>query len=457
MGIRTRWIIAAALVCRLAGMLLAGDTGLAVRNVVHGHAGEQLLRMFEVNNDELLIAEIALCQRNGLSYSSSHEAKRAGYVYDFTAFRPSYPVYLHIVLQNVFHLLFPGHEIRLDKRDPYFLMYGAALQLVSFLLFFASLFWLRMIAQYFLKPIYCDLTLLLYGLHPAVMLYVGSLVNYEAVTVSLIIINLALLLKLIHSGLTSKEKAVFMAGFLISVLFRPQQLFIYLALLLLMTLMRMQVSKSVRVQMVRLAMGCTILYAVSCIPVVVRNYRIFSTATMGTNGLNFYRGHNPFARGSWCNTCSTDSTEPYYQYIRNEIPGYDALIETEKSKALQKLAISWMVHHPLLELRLCLRKTAVYFIPVNSDHHVFNLFNALYHAGCLLYCLFLAYDAFIRKQPKIAEWILVAPLAGSLLVSLVFYVGYRWRYYAEPFMVVMTMVMIQRFISAWRHRKAIQS
>jgi len=51
---------------------------------------------------------------------------------------------------------------------------------------------------------------------------------------------------------------------------------------------------------------------------------------------------------------------------------------------------------------------------------------------------------FFRKQLVSYENVFVLmPIAGSLIVSIVFFVGYRWRYYAEPFLVLSCLLFLK--------------
>jgi len=51
----------------------------------------------------------------------------------------------------------------------------------------------------------------------------------------------------------------------------------------------------------------------------------------------------------------------------------------------------------------------------------------------------------VRGQWSSTATQLASPVAAALLLSLVFFVGARWRYYAEPFMIAVIAYQLSQF------------
>jgi hypothetical protein len=445
-----RWIIAFGIFSRILGVITCGDPGTAFYNVAHGKIKVQVQNMLAVNNDELIIGETALNHHYGLSYASSLEAKRGGYVYDFTAYRPSYHVYLHIFLMESYFKIFPSEKIALTKTDPYFLGFAFMMQVISLLLFCISLFYFRKIALFFLDGIWPGVALVFYSIYPSVIFYVGNQVNFESITASLLIINMAIVLKACNEKISRAQTAAFICSFLLSVLFRPQQVFIYLfvfGIYFLSAFLKRKTFACLFSQSLKLTAACCLSFMLFNVPVVIKNHRLFGAWVLANNGALFNYGHNPYARGSWCGTCEADTGSSYYKYVRQNIAGYDRMNEYEKSESCKRLGWQWIKGNLPAEMKLAARKAAIYFLPFNNDHNVFNPLNLFVHAGTLIFIFYMLYRILITKELDWKYFLLSAPLAGSLAVSIFFFVGYRWRYYAEPFMVIMTVIMIEK---CWR-------
>ena len=441
----TGLVMLLAMACRVTGMLTGGNLPETYNSMRRGEIREHFNRILTVNNDEMLIAEVAINHRHGLSYSSSQESKRSGYRYDFTAYRPAYPVYLHLALLTFYEDVLPGRQVTWQRSDPYFITYACLLQVISLVLFFCSLYYFRSAALRFLSPVLANVALLLYGLYPSVSFFIGNLVNYESLVTSLLIINVALILKAMEKELSFSDRLRVIACFFPAVLFRPQVLFIYIFLFgfyLLYTGYDWKTRPAAFRSALVVVLLSGFLFLSANIPVLIKNYRLFGGWTLGTTGFNFSLGHNPFARGGWCGDCFVNPASPYYQYIRKEIPGYEQLDEYQKAVNLQKLGWDWIKRNPMDEFVLSVRKVAIYFLPYNNDDTRFNPMNFLVHLGCILFLLAGLVQIARRKFPAGRYWLLAAPLAGSILVTILFHVGYRWRYYAEPFMIIMTLMVV---------------
>ena len=123
------------------------------------------------------------------------------------------------------------------------------------------------------------------------------------------------------------------------------------------------------------------------------------------------------------------------------IPNLDLLNEYEEGQARKDFAIKWIKTNPVKEVELIARKIAIFMLPVNFEKG-YNLINILVH---LLFILSLLLVLFKRRIDR-TLLVLLSPTLGALLLSLVFFVGLRWRYYAEPFFILtLTYVLFSYF------------
>ena len=72
------------------------------------------------------------------------------------------------------------------------------------------------------------------------------------------------------------------------------------------------------------------------------------------------------------------------------------------------------------------------FIPINFFVHF------LFLLSVFLMCLRI-------RELELPELIVLSPVVFSILLSLVFFVGYRWRLWAEPFMITYIFIVSNKF------------
>ena len=144
--------------------------------------------------------------------------------------------------------------------------------------------------------------------------------------------------------------------------------------------------------------------------------------------------------GNW-----TDSSNQLYKYSHSQIKNINELNELEESKARKQLGIKWIKENPIGEIKLIFRKIAIYFLPNNFEVlygcNFLNPINLIVHVLFLCFILVKLYNRTIT----INELLILSPIAASIILSIVFFVGYRWRYYAEPFMIIFAWQLIHIF------------
>lgn len=398
-----------------------------------------------VNPDELLIAEVAINYHKGLGYVSSMEiiSKEK---YQKTALRPSFPVFTHIFLMSWYQKLNLEQSIELSTRNSYFLFYGAIIQIFSLLLFISALLSFQSIASFYFQgnTKWVLLTTIFFGVYPSVLLYVGGLTNYENIAMPLIIVTFRLVLKAFENPVNGKHIILVTFAVVWATLVRPQTFFVFFFIFLWIIAWGI-FKKKLLINKLLLGGILSIFIFLANLPALLKNKELFGKYLVSTQiGFSFFEGHNPFARGSWCGDCGINPERPVFKYVREQIKDFENLNEFERSNALKDLAWQWIKENPLQEIILTFRKIAIYFLPYNSDHNYFNPLNLFVHLGFLSFVFF----SFWKRNFTKETILLLTPIIGSIVLSIIFFVGYRWRYYAEPFMIIAAMLFVKNILTS---------
>jgi hypothetical protein len=314
---------------------------------------------------------------------------------------------------------------------------------LSTLLYIVSIFYFFKLAQIVLDSTYSFWATVLYTFFPATLYYIGPLFAYENIVVPLMMIVIWQLLQMLQLKSKSYYWLTVPVFTTISILIRPNMLLVYGCLFIVFLLISFK--KSAQTIAILLLTGVLIIAA--HIPTLIKNHQQFGAYILNTqSGFEMLQGHNPTAKGSWRGGWR-EPGNPLYEFAHSSIPGIDSMNEYMESKARQQLAIRWMKEHPMQELVLNARKVAIYLLPKNYEvmpySQMLNPINALtYLAGIV--GIFLL---FVRKEFN-KNWLLfLCPLAGSILTSFLYFVGYRWRLYAEPFLCLMAIYTLQVFLN----------
>lgn len=364
-----------------------------------------------VMNDSLVLGgdesrnyQTALNHVNGFGYSILQNGK-----YVPTAFHSSFAVLMYeaLILINI------------SKEFIALLIW-----ILSFLFYAASILFFYRLTELYLSRFRFAATVA-YCFYPSVIYFIGSISLYENIVLPLLVINFYFLM-------TGTHKIFVIASSVLSCLVRPNILPVYALLLLFHALHKKKIEIP--------AYAC-LFFLLLNIPVLIKNKNTFGNYFLSTQaGFEFLQGHSPVARGSWTVIYGRKES-PLYQYAHANIPGIDTMNEFRESLARQNLAWKWIKENPLGEMKLAFRKVLIYFAPYNlkglwgSD--IFNPLNFLVHLFFVLWLITAA-----RSYQNV---MLVAPAAASIITSLVFFVGYRWRFYAEPFMIIAAFSYLKRF------------
>lgn len=177
------------------------------------------------------------------------------------------------------------------------------------------------------------------------------------------------------------------------------------------------------------------------LPIIYSNYKDFGSVFLSTQaGFNFFHGHNPVARGSWLGTIWEKHHNILYPMLEanKDLP---FLNEKHEADFYNQLAWQWILENPIKELELIVRKTAIFFLPHNFMDWNIHPFNLFVYLGFLLYSI--RYFWNFRKEDQ-TLLILYVPIVAIFLLNIGYFVEYRWRYYAEPFMLFFAFCYFRR-------------
>lgn len=381
-----------------------------------------------MNIDEESNYEVATNHYKGRGYTYFDEEKNA---YLPTAFHASFTIFVYesVLLKNHIH-----------KR-----YWVAFCNVISAVLLAFSIHYFYLICLWFLSSKLSYYATFSYCLFPSVIYYIGTLFWYEQIVLSILIIVIYLMLKSFKGVLSNIEIALLSCCIIIASLLRIQSITIFIPLLLFSIfymLYQKQAKKSLMYGIILL------LGIVAHFPSLAKNKSIYGHYILSTQmGYEILQGHNPFAKGSWMGDWLLPQSA-LYQYSHQKIPHIAELNQYEEGIARKQLAFNWIKENPFAEIKLLIRKLMLYFLPRNFEFLPFNQvpnpINFIFYLGFITYII----NSFrTNTNAWTAERLFILmPIIGSLTLTLVFFMGARWRYYAEPFMIIFAWMAFQYFI-----------
>ncbi len=371
---------------------------------------------FMMNPDEERNYQIAFNNQNGNGYTVYNTENKS---FIQSAFHGSFTVLVYeFLLKNKI------------KKEIWIIF----IQVFWIILFGLSINYFYKLCLHFLNnekyALYATLT---YCFYPSILIYIGILFSYENLVLPLLVIITYKLLYSFRDGFIKWDYLLIPISVSLSCLFRPQSIAIYFVVFFVYVCIVLIKKSYSLIPLLLLTFSITFLFH---IPLLLKNKKMFGEYILSTQtGFELLQGHNPTARGSWMGNWQ-DSTNQLYQYSHSQIKNISKLNELEESKARQKVAVKWIKENPISEIKLILRKIAIYFLPKNYEvlygSNFLNPINFFVHVFFLCFILIKLFKMVI----KLDDFIIFAPIAASILLSIIFFVGYRWRYYAEPFMII---------------------
>jgi hypothetical protein len=183
-------------------------------------------------------------------------------------------------------------------------------------------------------------------------------------------------------------------------------------------------------------------------PSLQKNKQLFGSYILSTQtGYEILQGHNPYAKGSWMGNWLLPSSELYH-YSHKKIPDIETLNQYTEGLARKKVAFTWIKENPLDEIKLSFRKLLLFFLPRNFEFLPFNQLpnpiNFIFYVGFIAFVIM----SLLQKNKcwNIEKTIILIPILGAIALTLVFFMGARWRYYAEPFMIIFAFMFLKHML-----------
>jgi hypothetical protein len=379
-----------------------------------------------------------------------------------SAFRPRLNVLVHVAGLKIYTAM-KRVSIESARQIPedYFYAFGFVICVLKSVLFIISSFFFVALVLKIFDTRWTDAAALLFIAFPSMFMYIGIMDIFENVAMPLLVIFFSFCYVYLDENKSPRMFQNILYGLLISFacLIRPHILFILLLFLVayacIWTVYFIK-RRSVLVLSKTVATVLVILF-LSLAPVLISNHKMFGSYVLSTQPqLEFFQGHNPYARGSW-NPVLFEQHESDFKNMFAEHPLLASDNEKEELDFYYNQAKKAILKDPKREIMLSVKKTAIYLVPYNYLCHIFNPFNALVYAGTLgfLVMLFLKRIELGRENRALKLSIILAPVAGSYFLTLIFFVGERWRYYAEPFMIICALLFFKelfRMIAERRNR-----
>lgn len=381
-----------------------------------------------------------------------------------SAFRPKAIVYLQLFTISLYEK-YTGNNIDTPNSEymyDYLNYYGILLYFITILFFGLSVyFFYQTLLLYEIEKIICQYGTFAYILIPSIFIFVGHMDSWENIALSCEIIFFYFILSEWKYGNLKKKLWYHLAPFLVLIsLFRPHLLMTFSALcgfIILCFLFKKYFKKIsfLRWANIQTAVLSLMLLIIAHIPILIQNKNYFGSYFISTQSkFEFFQGHNPFAKSSWNPNLYTSHTAYFDSVFRAK--NIVSLNEFEEANLYSEMATDWIKKHPLQEFLLDAKKIAGYFIPYNHNNNKFNIYTLL------LECAFFAFSLvyFIKNIKRkfndfILDSLLLIPVIMSILLTVLFFVGYRWRYYAEPFFLIMGLVLINNYIKSLLNKKFI--
>lgn len=350
------------------------------------------------------------------------------------AFHASFPVFVYVGWSRAG---LPRHYLTL-------LVYAAA----AGLYLVGGLYAQRTLRYFGLAPGAAWVGAGLWAVSPGVVYYIGAFWWFENLTLPLLLLVLYKLLRL-HGGrpLRWPDAVLITASVGLSCLLRGYLLAVYG--LLFAVLLGLLLRRPARQQLAAwgLSLGLLLALGLAHTPILQKNHRLFGAYIISNQaGFELLQGHNSVTQGRFMFDWD-ERQGPFDQFVRRHLPQLDSLDQYQESKARARLARQWVAAHPAQEIRLWGRKTALFFSPENfiadAPRTPWNPFTALVHLAFFV-ALALTLVRYRGLRFTAPDALLLTPLLAVWVVSLVFFVGFRWRFFAEPALLFFPLLVASR-------------
>ncbi len=323
------------------------------------------------------------------------------------------------------------------------------------LLYIWSIFIFKKLADYFLTDLNSSICALTYAYYPSVIYYVGGIFAYENIATYLLIYCILKLIRfIIENKIDTIDIILFPIIITISCYIRGQLILFYLLIFIVLWIIVLYkklkfLGERNITRLLYISTATFLLMFFAHYPILLKNEKLFNKKILSTQtGFELLQGHNPFASGLW-NKRSNLPNDSLYQYCKKKIPNENSLNQYQVSLIRKNLAFEWIKKNPMNELFLEIKKLTIYFSPLNCksiDYDTYVYVNNFF--SFLIQILFLVCMISLIKNLQIDSRIILIfiPILVSILLSIIFFVGMRWRFYAEPFMIIFAFLFLSKHI-----------
>lgn len=395
--------------------------------------------------DDPEIIETSIYYLRGLGYVSSISFNRPSYrnIPLFkTAFRPKFSVYLHIAGIYIYSKLNPEFDLNNTLKMPqnYFYFYGIFLLFFKWIFFIPSVICLFRIIRKLTSEVIAYGFTLIFVVYPSTI-YVGLLNVFEPITTYMMVIFLH---KICFDYWDNKQNSlVTILKYSVLVLFcmylKPHVL-LTIILLFLPAFVFSIIEKRI-LPGLKLISFSILLIILGHLPILKSNYDDFGKIFLANQaGIDFFHGHNPYAKGSWTSSLFVEHGDQLIPWIKQN-KNLPILDEKQEADYYQKLGIEWIVQNPMAELILATKKVAIFFLPFNFMSLKFNLITFIIH---LFLGVYLFYFINNKRYSNLIDWYILGIIFAILALNVLYFVEYRWRFFADPEIIILSSIGLYR-------------
>lgn len=407
----------------------------------------------EISPDESDLASRAFNLRNGRGLVRTI-IDGDSVLYKLSSYRPLLNVGIHCVYQYIYCKFYTlkeseiiGVDQHIDKTNLYNKTYALIINYVSLIFYLLSIPFFMFLAKEIgvWNQNLLNLTTSFYLIFPSTLIYMGCIPLYENIGLPLSIIGISFLLKLVLKQV--KNNSVFFLAIslmlTIGVLLRPQSLIPTLMVLFVFGICILIQTKKEGITVNKISWRFIVIFSIVFLIsqsfIFYTNYKFFNKVFYTNRADAFMWGHNDLARGSWDGSFDLKGSEGYI-YKRKIIPGFDAMSELEQNDAQKNIANNWIKNNFNKELKLQVKKVAIFFMPYNFDHLEFNFSMFFVHIGFFLFLLFAVIKRKLILNNKAILFSLLWVI-GVIIVNVLFFVEYRIKYFADPYMLIFSVLI----------------
>ncbi|HXG85340.1 MAG TPA: hypothetical protein VNI84_15065 [Pyrinomonadaceae bacterium] len=187
---------------------------------------------------------------------------------------------------------------------------------------------------------------------------------------------------------------------------------------------------------------------------VLRNMIVMGKPVLSTQTEHFYLGNNLWARGSFNGDIFIAGWDtPQYKAVLEKYPNAPEMSEIERSEMWKEATLSSIKENPKHFLWLLPRKTAIFWLPMQSWEFGFYRYHYLF--ALLLLFSFIGFWL-KRKDDVLPLMVLLSlPMLGIYISALLTYAFDRYRFPGETFIIILGVIGFFSMLEYFRKKKTV--